>query len=198
MIKKVLGFDVSSTTIGYAVLAVDEKKQEIKFVSADYLKPIKKGTILERLADTRNKIKKIIEKIKPDYIAIEDIIMFIRGMSTANTVITLTSFNRMIGLLSLDFLGKSPNMYSVMAIRHGLKTTPDLPDKEEMPELAAKHLNINFPYELNKNGKLKIENYDKADAISVALMHAFVLLGKATDKQITYKKKKKKRSKKKK
>ena len=33
----------------------------------------------------------------------------------------------------------------------------------------AKHLNIDFPYEFNKKGKIAVESYDKADAIGAAL-----------------------------
>ncbi len=190
MIKKILGFDVSSTTIGYCVLTVDDSTNDIKFVSCNYLKPQKTGTILERIADTRDKIKKIIETVKPDQIAIEDIIMFIRGKSTANTIIMLATFNRMIGLLALDYLKKMPDMHGVLAIRHGLKLTPEFPAKEEMPEIVATHLKMKFPWEYNKKGKVKVESYDKADGIAVALFQAFCVTGKCSAKAKLPKKKK--------
>ena len=167
---KILGFDVSSSTIGYCVLDIDEAKN-ITFVKAAYLKPIKKGSIIERLADTREKVKSIIEQIKPDEIAIEDIIQFMAGGSTAKTIITLTSFNRMIGLLSYDYLQRSPKMFSVMSIRHGLKKAvaeKSLPKKEQLPFILETLLNINFPWELNNKGKIKIESYDKSDAMCCA------------------------------
>jgi Holliday junction resolvasome RuvABC endonuclease subunit len=176
--SKVLGFDVSSTTIGYCVLEVDEAAGKIDFTYANYLKPIKKGTIIERIVDTRNKIQLIIDQVKPDYIGIEDIIQFMQGKSTAKTIITLTTFNRMIGLLSHDYLQKSPELFSVMTIRHGLKVGKVLPKKEDMPDLVAKHLGITFPYEMNKKGNIKVESYDMADGVAVALYYAFVLTGK--------------------
>ena len=83
MVKTILGFDVSSTTIGYCVLSWDDVTNDIKFVQASYLKPLKKGSIIERIVDTRNQIQKIIVAAKPDYIAIEDIIQFMKGQSTA-------------------------------------------------------------------------------------------------------------------
>lgn len=196
MIKKILGLDVSSTTIGYCTLTINEETNEIKFISCNYLKPIKKGTILERLEDTRNKIKKIIEDVKPDYIGIEDIIMFIRNKSTANTIITLATFNRMIGLTAFDYLGKSPELFGVLAIRHGLKLTSEFPQKEEMPEIVATHLNIKFPYETNKKGNIKTESYDMADGVAVALFYAFCLTGKCSVKAKLPKKKKVKSKKK--
>jgi len=180
MPQTLLGFDVSSTTIGYCVLEIDGTN--IRFKKASYLKPSKTGTIIERIVDTRDKIESIIKKVKPDYIAIEDIVQFMQGKSTAKTIIMLTSFNRMIGLCAYDYLKRSPELFSVMTIRHGLKTGKDLPKKEDMPELVAKHLGITFPYEINKNGNIKVESYDIADGIAVALYYAFVLTGKTKRK----------------
>lgn len=195
---KILAFDISSSTIGYAVLTVDLKTKEKKLISVDYFKPIKEGTILERLENTRNNIKIIIENIKPDHIAIEEIIMYLPKRSSAQTVITLAVFNRMIGLLALDYLGNNPKMLGVLAIRHGLKLTKKFPDKSDMPELVAKHLAINFPYEYGKKGKPIIENEDKADAIAVGLFMAYILTGEKTIKIPPVPKKKVRRVKKKK
>lgn len=176
----VLGFDVSSSCIGWCSIKINNS--QIEFLDCGYLKPIKDGSIIERIVDTRNKIQKIIKNIKPNYIAIENIIQFMQGKSTAKTIIMLTTFNRMIGLTSYDYLGEVPTLYSVMTIRHGLKTSKDLPKKEDIPALVAKHLGITFPYEYNKNGKIKIENFDKADGMAVALYHAFALTGKVKSK----------------
>jgi Holliday junction resolvasome RuvABC endonuclease subunit len=71
MIKIILGFDVSSSTIGYCILSWDQTTNDIKFIDAAYLKPLKNGSIIERIVDTRNKIQKVITAAKPDYIAIE-------------------------------------------------------------------------------------------------------------------------------
>lgn len=173
---RVLGIDCSSTTIGYCILDIDNGI--ISFVKADYIKPLKKGGIIDRIVDTRNKIQVLINTVKPDYIGIEEIVQFMKGASTAKTIIMLTTFNRMVGLTAYDYLKKSPDFFNVMSIRHGLKENKIFPKKEDMPELVAKHLGITFPYETNKKGKLKVENYDKADGIAVALYYAFILTGK--------------------
>lgn len=178
MIKTILGFDVSSTTIGWCILNWDDVTNDITFNRAGYVKPIKTGSIIERIVDTRNKIQKIIVDAKPDSIAIEDIIQFMKGKSTAKTIIMLTTFNRMVGLTAYDYLGSSPTLYNVMTIRHGLKLDKELPKKEDMPALVAQHLGITFPYEYGKKGKIKEESYDKADGVAVTLYHAFVLAGK--------------------
>ena len=182
MAKTVLGFDVSSTTIGWCSLSWDESTNNISLIKMGYIKPVKKGSIIERIVDTRNKVQKIIVDAKPDEIAIEDIIQFMQGKSTAKTIIMLTTFNRMIGLCAYDYNGKAPTLYSVMTIRHGLKIGTDLPKKEDMPALVANHLGITFPYEHNRNGNIKVESYDKADGVAVALYHAFVLAGKVKRK----------------
>ena len=189
--KKVLGLDISSTTIGWCILEIDEQTNNINFINASYLKPLKNGDSIERIVDTRNKIKDIIDKYKPDYIGIEDIIKFMKGKSSAQTIIMLTTYNRMTCLVVYDYLSRSPELFSVMAIRHGLKINKIFPKKEDMPELVAKHLAISFPYQLNKKNKIKVESYDMADGISVALYYAFILTGRIVRKVKKIKVKKK-------
>jgi len=176
MSKIILGFDVSSESIGYSSLEIDGYNISLKEMS--YIKPIKSDNIIFDLADTRDKLKEIIERIKPDYIAIEDIVKFMKGKSTAATITKLASFNRMVGLLSYDYLHFTPNYYNVLSIRHGIKIGKILPKKEQLPELVEKLLGINFSYELSKRGKIIEENYDKCDACCVALKFAFDFTGK--------------------
>jgi Holliday junction resolvasome RuvABC endonuclease subunit len=173
---KILGFDCSSSTIGYSLLEINNN--QISLVSTNFIKPPKKGDLISRLANTRDQILSIINQANPDQIAIEDIIAFMKGQSTAKTIIMLTTFNRMISLLSYDYLSAPPSFYNVMSIRHGLKLNKVFPKKEEIPDLVAHHLNIPFPYLKNKNNKLIVENYDMADSIAVALYHAFILTNK--------------------
>lgn len=185
---RVLGFDVSSTCIGICLLSTDGYKIELSYLGN--AKPIKSEDIIERISDTRDKIKKIIEKLKPDYIAIEDLVKFMAGKSSANTIITLTTFNRMIGLLAYDYLQVSPKLFNVMTIRHGLKKGKELPSKEDMPDLVSSHLGVKFPYVINKKGSIKPESFDMADAWAVALYCTFVLNGKIVKKTKSKKNKK--------
>jgi Holliday junction resolvasome RuvABC endonuclease subunit len=186
MVKTILAFDVSSTTIGWCALNWDEAN-DIQFHQAGYIKPVKKGPIIDRIVDTRNQVKKIIDDIKPDFMAVEDIIKFMKGKSSAQTIIMLATYNRMVCLAAHDYLGHAPTLYNVMTIRHGLKTGKDLPKKEDMPALVSRHLGITFPYEYIAKGKnkggIKVESYDKADGVAVALYHAFVLSGKVKRKK---------------
>jgi Holliday junction resolvasome RuvABC endonuclease subunit len=192
MTKKVLGFDISSSTIGYGYLEIDDHNN-IHFIDTNHYKPIKKGNMIERLVKTRNDINKIISKYNPDYIGIEDIIQFMKNKSRASTIITLALFNRMVGLTAFDYLKKSPQLFNVMQIRHGLKLSKELPKKEEIPNLVSEHLGITFPYLYDKKGKIKEESEDMADGIAVALYYAFVLTGKIQLKVKSKKKGKKKK-----
>jgi len=184
--KRVLGFDISSSCIGYSVLDIDDDKN-ISLVKAGFLKPIKKGSLIERIVDTRDHVKNIIETYQPNYIGIEDIIQFMQGKSSAKTIIMLTTFNRMVCLCAFDYLKHSPELFNVMSIRHGLKMQKNLPKKEDMPELVAKHLNITFPYEWTAKGKkkgaIKVESYDIADGIAVSLYYAMVLTNRIKRKK---------------
>ena len=190
MNKTILGFDISSSTIGWCALEINEISGDIKFLKMGYLKPSKKGTIMDRILDTRNNVLKIINNYNPDYIGIEDLIKFM-PKSTATTVVVLTTFNRMICLLAYDYLKSLPGLFNVMTIRHALKLNKILPKKEDMPELVAKHLGITFPYEYDKKGKIKTENEDMADGTAVALYYAFLLTGKLKQKIKKQKTKKK-------
>lgn len=172
-----MGWDVSSSTVGWCV--IDHTIGEgTKLVKCSYFKPIKKGTTLDRLKYTQDKVQAILEKYKPDEIAIEEITKFMPRLSSANTIITLATFNRTVGLTCLNYMNKSPEMYSVIAMRHGLKLTSELPKKEDMPKLVETYIGINFPFEYKKNGKIKDESYDMADACIVALYYAFKSSGR--------------------
>lgn len=182
--KKIMGLDISSSCIGIALLEWDDQSNKVIFNQCKFYKPPKKGEFLERLMETKKAINQIIQEFKPDYIAIEDIIQFMGHGSTAKTIITLAAYNRTIGLLAYEYLGKLPELYSVMAIRHGLKLAKELPAKEEMPLLIAKHLKIKFPFLYKKDGKTpKSESFDMADACAVATYYAFVLSGKIQRKK---------------
>ncbi len=176
----ILGIDCSSKTIGYSVLEIIDNK--IQFISTNHLKPIKSDSIIERLAHTRDQINLIINNIKPDYIGIEEIISFMKGSSTAKTIITLTSFNRMIGLCAFDYLKRAPELFNVMSIRHGIKLNKIFPAKEDIPYVLEHHLNIKFPFIYNKKQQIKEESLDQADSLAVALYYAFILTNKIRPK----------------
>jgi Holliday junction resolvasome RuvABC endonuclease subunit len=170
---RILGLDASSRTIGYSIIEYNEKTDKTKLLKCSFVKPPKDGNLFERLKRTQDMIISILEEYKPDTIAIEDIAKFMAGASTANTIITLATFNRAVGLACYNFLGKPPLLFNVLKIRHGIKINKVFPKKEDIPELVAKHLKIKFPYIYKTNKRTKIEkiaeeSYDAADSCAVA------------------------------
>ena len=187
--KNILAFDVSSSCIGWCNLEEDNNK--ITYLNSGYFKLKSKEKILTKLFNARNSISLLIKKINPTHIAIEDLIKFMKNKSSANTIIALTTFNRMICLLAYDHLGKAPELFNVMSIRHGIKLSPTLPAKEEIPKLVEKRLNFTFNFETNKKGNYKPENFDRADAIAVATYYALKLTNNLYKKPVKPKKLKK-------
>lgn len=213
MTKIILSFDISSSCIGHSTLIIDEKDLNsftpkskiptdlshlIKFKSVSFIQPQKTGTLIQRLADARNQVQQVIEQVKPDYIALEELIQYMPGKSSAASILTLCAFNRMIGLLAYDYLTVKTNqsnnlfMINVLSIRHGLKLTKALPAKEEMPKLLEDRLLsglfLPFPWVFKKSRGEKsvkkpipkvidIISYDMADGLAVGAMCALYLLG---------------------
>lgn len=168
IMKRILGLDASTTTIGLCVIDFDGYGKTL--VHHEYFKPPKKGDIFERLATVRDFIFERLDEYKPDHVCLEDIILFMKGHSTAKTINSLAVLNRTVGLAVFNHSGRAPTLLNVMKIRHALKLDKKLPTKEEIPDLVAFHLNLGeFPWRLNKKEKVMEENYDMADAMAVAL-----------------------------
>lgn len=179
---RVLGLDVSSSTVGWCVL--DVEKNNIKYVNSGYFKPSKSGSVFDRLKNSQEKTLEIIEKYSPDRIGIEDIAKYMPGVSSANTILTLCSFNRAIGLACYNYLGRSPELFNVMSIRHNIKkisNLKELPKKDKIPDLFATQVKIKFPYEYKKDGDIKTESFDEGDGCAVALHYSTLIIsGKLT------------------
>jgi Holliday junction resolvasome RuvABC endonuclease subunit len=194
---RVLGLDASTNTIGICVLDFT-LEGEFNLVAANYYKPPKKGHSIEKLAITKRAIESIIETYKPDHIALEDIILFMKGKSTAKTTTSLASLNRTVGLAVYEKTNCPPVLLNVLTVRHAIKIR-EVPDKEKIPETVAERLNMEFPWIYNKNNKPIPENYDIADGIAVALAYACLTINNKgkfpMEKESGLKKEKKKKKK---
>lgn len=171
---RILGLDASSSTIGVAIIDVNNKK--IKLYHHEYYKPPKKGHLIERLYTTKQYIIQLLNNYKPDEVAIEEFIPFMKAKSQAATTITLGIFNRTIGLTIYEETKKMPHMLNVNSVRHTLKFGKKAPKKEEIPEVVSKHLGIEFPYykKINRRTKkeqIMVESYDVADSIAIGLAY---------------------------
>lgn len=185
---RILGIDASTSTIGLAIIDYSSLN-DAKLVFQQFYKPKKNISIFQKLLQIKIFLSSFLLEWKPDHIAIEDIILFMQGHSTAKTISSLSILNRTVGLTVLETLHQEPYLLSVMSIRHALKLNKKFPKKEEIPELVAHYLKIDFPYYYKKNKKndpsnkvkslkltpkIAIESYDVADAIAVGL--AFIKL----------------------
>ena len=172
----VMGLDISTTTIGIAVVK-EEDDGKIKLVHYEYYKPEKKHGQLFMLARAQMYITDLLWDHDVTEVAIEEYVKFMKGNSTAKTVIPLAILNTAIQLSIWTADARlKPRVMNVLAIRHAIKPTKRLPKKEEMPDIVAKRLGIKFPWEMKVNRRTKKEerreeNWDVADAIAVALAH---------------------------
>jgi Holliday junction resolvasome RuvABC endonuclease subunit len=174
---RIMGLDASTTTIGISILDYDlDGYNNIKLVYASYYKPDKSIGVLDMLVKARKHILDLAVEYSVDEFAIEQYIQFMKGKSSASTVIPLAIINTTIQLSILDFFNKETKILNVLTIRHALKFGKELPKKEDMPDLVAKHLGIEYPwiYKYNKKKKenvIAIESEDVADAIAVSLAY---------------------------
>lgn len=172
---KILGLDISSSTIGFGIL--DKDANLIKY---GHLKPLKKNKAdknnlgyTARLADAYNLIIDLLEKENPDIIIIEDYAKkFSVGKSTANTIIVLATFNEAVSLACYHSLGIEPIKYPVRTMRSrvGKYFNIELKSKDDVfPFISEKYKN--FKITKTRHGNIKKEHFDEADAIFVALSH---------------------------
>lgn len=176
----IAGFDISTSTVGRCVLDINDKGK-CKVIFLDYYKPIK-GTYedknkdqLHMLSEAKTSMLELVEKYKPDHIAVEDYIKFMSGGSGSSTIIPLATLNRTICLAFFENDLHTPiHICNVISIRTRIKkdsNRTDLPSKEEIPELLEKLLKIKIPRLMKKTrkGEKQMEEVsDMADAIAVA------------------------------
>lgn len=167
---RILSLDASTSNIGLAVLDHDLNDGYTKLIHLECYQPPELD-ILYKLQAVRKFIQEKILYFKPDEVALEEIILYMKGNSTATTISSLAVLNRTVGLAVLDSLGAPPHLYNVLSVRHCIKDTEELPSKEQIPELVARLLGINFPYVYGKKGKFLSQNEDMADAIAVGLAY---------------------------
>lgn len=169
---RVMGLDASTTTVGIAI--IDDKDDCFHLVYLNHYSPHDFGeSELDRLRNTKAHVLSLIDGYSVDQLAIEEFIQFLKGGSGAKTIIPLALMNRTLCLGYYEKYNKLPDILSVLKIRHTLKRSKQLPKKEDMPDLVASYLAIDFPWIEKINRKKEVvkipENYDRADAIAVAL-----------------------------
>lgn len=171
---KVLGLDCSSSTVGWGLLTIEEEPQLLAF--GNFQPPKAKFPLMDRLNFCYNKTKEICEEFKPTIAAVEDIFIFFKGGSKAQTITILTAFNRVISLSAFRNTSEL-KLYTVHEIRKAIKEKLLLeknPEKELIPDLIQEYLSEGFKPELNKKGFSKKESFDESDGIAVAWAHVLI------------------------
>jgi hypothetical protein len=189
---RILSLDASTTTIGISIIDYDDG-YNCELIYCEFYKPDKSINLLDMLIKARSYILDIAIKYTINEFVIEDYIKFMKGSSSASTVIPLAILNTTLRLMIWDQLQIQPQALNVLKIRHALKLTKKLPIKEEIPDLVAYHLGIEYPwlYKINKRTKqqvIKEESYDIADSIAVGL--AFIKIKSIPIKKKILRKKK--------
>ncbi len=170
---KIIGLDISSAVIGWALLEYDDKS--VHLIEHGCIKPPKssKGTLTYRVNDAYGEIYDFFKLKAPDIVASEAYVnKFTRGRSTARTIIVLSVFNEISSLACLRALEYEPYKYAVMTIRSKLSKLAGyrIISKDDCFEFVKKYF-PSFKVKTNRNGKIAKESYDEADAIAVALTH---------------------------
>lgn len=164
----VLGFDISSATVGWGLISVPNP---MSLIAYGHIKPMdSKNLEIDRLYDIYKQVSSLCDILKPSIVAVEDIFLFMKGKSTARTITLLTAFNRVVSLAAYQKIGDI-KFYSVHDIRKIIKSVfksnLDL-DKEDIPNFIRNNLEIKFENIINKKGNIAKETYDEADGIAVS------------------------------
>ena len=169
---KILGMDISSATIGWAVL---EEADPPILVEYGFIKPPKSsfGPIAKRVSVAYDMVVDLLESKVPEGIAVEAYAnKFPSGKSTARTIIVLSVFNEVVSMACLRSADIEVKKYAVSTIRSVLSKLAGekITSKEESFNFICKYFS-NFQVRNNRSGNIAKECFDEADAIAVALTY---------------------------
>lgn len=180
--KTILGLDISSTTIGWAL--VKEEGGQFSCDGYGYYKPDKKKDLFESLHDVRKWAQDLITSYNPDEVAIEDISEHFTNKSTSKTIIKLAVYNRTVGLAVYEWKEVAPSLMNVNTIRSLIKPKGYRGKlaKTDVPAVVSAIMKMPFPWKYKRNGNIADESYDMADAMAVALAHRAIQLASKNKK----------------
>ena len=168
--KCVLGIDVSTSRIGIAAIAENEK-----LLFADTITFKNKDLSLEdRAIGFENTLRKIIkvEKLNPVAVFIEEpFTAFGGGKTSANTMAKLQRFNGMCCLATRKIFDEDSTLLPARVCRslNEIKIPRGSNTKKLIIDWVSGKYPKDFTYELTRHGNPKPGTDDKADAVVVAL-----------------------------
>lgn len=175
----ILALDVSTSCIGYALF----DKNGDKLLELNYIKFKGKITIFEKLKEFKKRMAFLDnDETEIDYIVIEEPLKKFAGKySSASTIAILNFFNGMISACVYEMFGVEPIHYNVNTAR---KTAFPGEYKAKRKSAENKHqiwtlVRDKEPHIIWKYGprshKLVAENYDMADAYTIAKCHINIM-----------------------
>ena len=175
----VIGFDISTSITGVAIIAEGE------LIYYDSIDLRKYKCIFEKTIALKERLLDLYEmyqlendskfRIGPSEYPIEHIYieqslhMFMGGKSSAKTLSTLTRFNGIVSWIIYELFEIKPKFIGSTSARKqaGIK----VPRGQKAKQVVLQHLLDNEPafnIEYTKHGNPKPDSYDKADAIVIA------------------------------
>lgn len=153
--KKIIGIDPGSTTIGYGVLSTNGKGSKPIVTGYGYIDLKKHKGQEERLLHLHEDLKILLKKFKPDCIAVENLYFF----KNAKTVTTVMQSKGVI-LLTAAQAGINVHEYTPLQIKQTISGYGKA-DKKFIQRLIQISLDI----------KSDIKPDDASDALAIALCH---------------------------
>ena len=151
----IVGFDPGIATLGYGVIKT-EKRKKPEMLDYGIVSTPKEENIAVRLAMIEKGVKQIIDKYKPDEIAIEEL-FFAKNVKTA---ITVAHARGVVLLTCVKECGRIYE-YTPLQIKQAL-TGYGRAEKKQIQAMVKMFLNL----------KAIPKPDDAADALAVALTHA--------------------------
>jgi hypothetical protein len=175
----VLGFDISTSITGFAVVAdghlvhydsIDLRKYSGMFNKTEAIKEKILDLYEMYQCDNEHSMGLGNSKYPIEHIYIEQSLhMFMRGKSSAKTLSTLTRFNGIVSWLLYETFEITPEYIGATSARKhaGIKVARGQKAKQVVLEHLLEHEQA-FTIEHTRHGNPKPESYDKADAIVIA------------------------------
>ena len=151
----IVGFDPGLATLGYGVIKTDQKRKP-EMLDYGIISTPKELDLPSRLTMLEKGVKQIIDKFKPDEIAIEEL-FFAKNVKTA---IAVAHARGVILLTAIKECGKLYE-YTPLQIKQAL-TGYGRADKNQIQQMVKTFLSL----------KAVPKPDDAADALAVALAHA--------------------------
>ena len=154
---RILGIDPGLNTTGYGVLDVDGSK--LKIVEAGVVRSTAKRTLPERVAEIHDGVADVIRSLRPEAVSLEEVYSHYARPKTA----ILMGHAR--GVICLAAAESEVPLFSYAATQiKKIMTGSGRASKEQMQQAVCRELGLLKPP----------EPHDVADALAIAICHAFL------------------------